>query len=108
MFLAPSLSFMVVYVWSRRNPHGVLSLFGMFQFTAPYLPWVLLVIGLLLEQSPVYDILGILVGHIYFFWEDVYPQFRPGRRLLKTPRIMYVISRVSERIFLWDTNPILF
>ena len=90
LFLAPSLSFMIVYVWSRRNPHAVMALFGLFQFSAPYLPWVLLVIGLLLDQSPVYDILGIFVGHVYFFCEDVYPKFRPNRRVLKTPRIMYV------------------
>jgi Derlin-2/3 len=79
---------MVVYVWSRRNPHAIMSLFGLFQFSAPYLPWVLLVMGMLLDQSPVFDILGILVGHIYFFFEDVYPRFRPNRRVLKTPAFM--------------------
>lgn len=88
MFLAPSLSFMIVYVWSKRNPNAILALFGLFQFSAPYLPWVLLVIGLLLDQSPVYDILGIFVGHVYFFFEDVYPKYRPNRRVLKTPGVL--------------------
>lgn len=87
MFLAPSLAFMVVYVWSRRNPHITMNFLGLFQFTAPYLPWVILGFGLLLGQSPLMDILGIVVGHIYYYFEDVYPQLT-GRRLLVTPSIM--------------------
>jgi len=84
MFLAPSLAFMVVYVWSRRNPYVSLSFLGLFNFTAPFLPWVILGFGVLLGQSPVYDLLGIVVGHIYYFLEDVYPR-TSGRRILATP-----------------------
>jgi len=29
-----------VYVWSRRNPFVQMSFLGLFNFTAPYLPWV--------------------------------------------------------------------
>jgi Derlin-2/3 len=81
---------MVVYVWSKRNPHQALNILGIFTFTAPFLPWVLLGLGVLLGGgSSVYDdILGIAVGHVYYFWEDVYPTYRPGRRLLKTPNFM--------------------
>jgi Derlin-2/3 len=89
-FLAPSLSFMIVYIWGRRNPHSILNLFGVLQFNAPYLPWVLLGFGLLLDQSPISDILGILAGHIYYFFEDVYPRYYPNRKLLKTPEFVYV------------------
>eukprot|EP01114_Cavostelium_apophysatum_P015820 TRINITY_DN4394_c0_g1_i1.p1 TRINITY_DN4394_c0_g1~~TRINITY_DN4394_c0_g1_i1.p1 ORF type:complete len:244 (-),score=21.19 TRINITY_DN4394_c0_g1_i1:89-820(-) len=84
MFLAPSLAFVVVYVWSRRNPHVQLSFLGLFNFNAPYLPWVIIGFALLLNHSPTADILGVIVGHIYYFLEDVYPQ-TTGRRLLKTP-----------------------
>lgn len=87
MFLAPSLAFMVVYVWSRRNPHITLSFLGLFTFQAPYLAWVILGFGMLLGQSPLYDLLGIVVGHIYYFLEDVYPQ-TSGRRILHTPGFM--------------------
>merc|ERR1711879_159225 len=74
MFLAPSLAFMVVYVWSRRNPSVNMSFLGLFTFSAPYLPWVILGFGLLLGQSPMHDLLGIAAGHVYYYLEDVYPR----------------------------------
>jgi Derlin-2/3 len=40
IFLSNSLTFMMVYVWSKRNPHVQMSFLGLFSFTAPYLPWV--------------------------------------------------------------------
>jgi Derlin-2/3 len=45
LFLAPSLAFAVVYVWSRRNKNVTMSFLGLFTFTAPYLPWVILGFG---------------------------------------------------------------
>jgi Derlin-2/3 len=90
MFLAPSLAFMVVYVWGRRNPHVTLSFLGLFNFTAPYLPWVILGFGMVLGQNPVFDLLGIVVGHIYYYLEDIYPQLTGGRKILITPGILYV------------------
>ena len=41
-FLGSSLTFMLVYVWSRRNRHAQMNFLGLFAFTAPYLPWILL------------------------------------------------------------------
>eukprot|EP00011_Vannellida_sp_DIVA3-517-6-12_P008099 CAMPEP_0114632428 /NCGR_PEP_ID=MMETSP0168-20121206/14930_1 /TAXON_ID=95228 ORGANISM="Vannella sp., Strain DIVA3 517/6/12" /NCGR_SAMPLE_ID=MMETSP0168 /ASSEMBLY_ACC=CAM_ASM_000044 /LENGTH=217 /DNA_ID=CAMNT_0001844039 /DNA_START=28 /DNA_END=681 /DNA_ORIENTATION=+ len=97
MFLGPALSFMTVYVWSRRNPHSVLNLFGILRFRAPYLPWVLMGLGYILGQDLAHDVLGIAVGHVYFFLEDVYPLKRPGRRLLRTPGFMYVFAPLFYR-----------
>ena len=45
--------------------------------------------GLMLNHSPVYDALGIVVGHIYYWLEDVYLPLS-GRRVLKTPSFLYV------------------
>jgi Derlin-2/3 len=95
MFLAPSLAFMVVYVWSRRSENVRMSFLGFFTFTAPHLPWVILGFGVLLGQSPVYDLLGICVGHLYYFLEDVYPKIR-NRRLLKTPSLLKHIFDAPE------------
>eukprot|EP01089_Gocevia_fonbrunei_P020217 TRINITY_DN7468_c0_g1_i1.p1 TRINITY_DN7468_c0_g1~~TRINITY_DN7468_c0_g1_i1.p1 ORF type:complete len:237 (+),score=20.93 TRINITY_DN7468_c0_g1_i1:147-857(+) len=86
-FLAPSLAFAVVYVWSKRNRTTRMSFLGLFTFTAPYLPWVMLGFGILWGQSPLYDLLGLAVGHVYYFLEDVYPEIT-HRRLLKTPGII--------------------
>merc|ERR1711871_151372 len=41
--------------------------------TAPYLPWVMFLLSLLLGHSATEDLMGIAVGHTYYFFEDVYP-----------------------------------
>ncbi len=84
MFLGPSLAFVVLYIWARRNPHTRMSFFGLFDFDAPYLPWVLMGFGLLIGNSPYNDLLGVVVGHLYYFLADVYPA-QTNRRPLKTP-----------------------
>lgn len=89
-FLGTSLTFMMVYVWGRRNAHVTLSFLGVFNFTAPYLPWVLLGFSVVLRSSPVVDLLGMAVGHLYYFLEDVYPRIS-GRRLLKTPGLLQML-----------------
>ena len=86
-FLGTSLTFMMVYVWGRRHQHVQMSFLGLFNFTAPYLPWVLLIFSVMLGSSPLVDLLGMVVGHIYFFFEDVYPVVS-GRRLLRTPGVI--------------------
>eukprot|EP00475_Leptophrys_vorax_P007610 TRINITY_DN14820_c0_g1_i2.p1 TRINITY_DN14820_c0_g1~~TRINITY_DN14820_c0_g1_i2.p1 ORF type:complete len:228 (+),score=54.10 TRINITY_DN14820_c0_g1_i2:67-750(+) len=37
-FFGHSLSFMIVYIWSRRNAFTQLNFLGLFTFSAPYLP----------------------------------------------------------------------
>ena len=86
-FLGSSLTFMMVYVWGRRNQYVNMSFLGLFSFTAPYLPWVLLVFSVMLGSSPVIDLLGMAAGHVYYFFEDVYPTMT-DRRVLKTPTLV--------------------
>jgi hypothetical protein len=78
----------IVYVWSRKSEHIQMNFLGLFVFQAPFLPLVILGVGTLLGQSPIHDILGLLAGHIYWFFADVYPQIRPGRELLGTPMFL--------------------
>jgi len=89
-FLGTSLNFMLVYVWSRRNPEVPLSFLGIFTFGAAYLPWVLMAFSVLIGGSPVMDILGMVAGHTYYYLEDVYPNTRQGqgRRFLRTPSVI--------------------
>eukprot|EP00850_Spirogloea_muscicola_P012975 SM000086S23027 [mRNA] locus=s86:112378:114695:+ [translate_table: standard] len=86
-FLGSSLTFMMVYVWGRRNPNVQMSFLGLFNFTAPFLPWVLLGFSVILGSSPVVDLLGMAAGHAYYFLEDVYPRIS-GRRFLRTPWVI--------------------
>lgn len=92
-FLGSSLTFMMVYVWGRRNDQVRMSFLALFQFTAPYLPWVLLAFSVLLGNSPVVDLMGIGVGHIYYFLQDVFPRMPAsrGRRPLETPHVLKMI-----------------
>lgn len=56
---------MQVYVWARRHQYVTLSFLGIFTFTAPYLPWVLLAFSVVLHSSPVVDLMGMLAGILY-------------------------------------------
>mmetsp|Transcript_11759 Transcript_11759/g.20937 ORF Transcript_11759/g.20937 Transcript_11759/m.20937 type:complete len:244 (+) Transcript_11759:251-982(+) len=96
-FLGSSLTFMMVYVWGRRHQYVNLSFLGIFTFTAPYLPWVLLVFSLMLGSSPLVDLLGMAAGHAYYFLEDVYPRMT-GRRPLKTPGILRALFPTDDPI----------
>eukprot|EP00455_Lapot_gusevi_P008630 TRINITY_DN1378_c0_g1_i10.p1 TRINITY_DN1378_c0_g1~~TRINITY_DN1378_c0_g1_i10.p1 ORF type:complete len:222 (-),score=34.22 TRINITY_DN1378_c0_g1_i10:116-781(-) len=98
-FLGPSLTFMMVYVWGRRNPYARMNLLGVFNFTAPYLPWVLLSFSFMLGSSGVVDVLGIMVGHLYYYLEDVYPLMIPSHfRFLKTPRFVKILFNADAQI----------
>ncbi|XP_044921188.1 derlin-3 isoform X8 [Mustela putorius furo] len=87
-FLGQALTVMLVYVWSRRNPQVRVNFFGLLTFQAPFLPWALMGFSLLLGNSILVDLLGIAVGHIYYFLEDVLPNQPGGKRLLLTPSFL--------------------
>eukprot|EP00041_Stephanoeca_diplocostata_P004662 m.48719 g.48719 ORF g.48719 m.48719 type:complete len:254 (-) comp15272_c0_seq1:937-1698(-) len=92
-FLGSSLTFMLVYIWGRRNPAVGMNFLGLFVFNADSLPYVLLGLSLLLNHNIIADVIGIAVGHVYYFLEDVYP--KPvslgglgGPRLLRAPAFL--------------------
>ena len=94
-FLGSSLAFMMVYVWGRRNEQVTMSFLGLFVFTAPFLPWVLLAFSWVLGSSPVLDLLGIATGHTYYFLADVYPRMS-GRQPLRTPALLRALFTERE------------
>ncbi|XP_055346911.1 derlin-2-like [Paramacrobiotus metropolitanus] len=88
LFLGQAFTIMLVYVWARRNPFVRMNFFGLMNFQAPYLPWVLLGFSLLLGNSIAVDVMGIAVGHVYYYLEDVFPRQPGGFKILRTPRIL--------------------
>lgn len=62
-------------------------IFQRIRFQALYFPWVLVAFDFLMGGFPLPEILGIFVGHIYFFLEYIYPT-TGGIRILKTPQIL--------------------
>ena len=83
-----AFTIMLVYVWARRNPYIRMNFFGLLTFNAPYLPWVLLGFSLLLGNSVSVDLLGMAVGHCYYFIEDIFPNQPGGWKILKTPQLL--------------------
>lgn len=108
LFLGHAFTMMLVYIWSRRNPRITLNFFALISFQAPYLPWVLLTFSLLLGSPTIVDVIGIAVGHFYFFFEDVFPNQPNGFRLLKTPHILKVLFdrlELDEQIVTEEDRP---
>ncbi|XP_039098769.1 derlin-3 isoform X3 [Hyaena hyaena] len=67
---------------------------------APFLPWALMGFSLLLGNSILVDLLGIAVGHIYYFLEDVFPNQPGGKRLLLTPSFLSVWAPPHRKLLL--------
>lgn len=89
-FLSPCISSMMLYLWCRRNPTFNLNFLEIFHFRAPFLPWVLMLFVIMFGFNPVYDVIGVAVGHIYYYLEDVLPKIPETRdvRILKAPNFL--------------------
>eukprot|EP00793_Prasinoderma_coloniale_P005068 PRCOL_00000829-RA len=84
-FTAVPLVFMLMYVWSRYNPNSQVSLYGVLKLQSFYLPWAMVAITMLLGNDPIPDLVGIAVGHVYYFLVELYPR-AGGPALLNTPK----------------------
>ncbi|KAL0263962.1 UNVERIFIED_CONTAM: hypothetical protein PYX00_010876 [Menopon gallinae] len=82
--LGPVFSSVITYVWTRKNPNIQIQLLGCFIFPAFYLPFVLPLFSLVNERKILKnEVLGIFVGHVYYFFKFVFPRF--GCDPLRTP-----------------------
>lgn len=90
--LGTAFSSTITYIWTRKNPSAVVQIFGFINFPAFYLPFIVPLFMLITEKKIlIEDILGILVGHFYFFFKDVYPKF--GQDIFKTPCFLKKLFR---------------
>ncbi|KAG8906636.1 hypothetical protein FRB99_006424 [Tulasnella sp. 403] len=74
-FLSAPLAFVPIYLWSRSHPSTQLSLFGLINITAPYLPLALVGFSWLINgsyQAAAGDLVGCAVGHVAWFLRDVW------------------------------------
>lgn len=59
---------------------------GLLVFTAPWLPWVLMAFSLVMHGTvPRDEILGVVVGHVWYFFADVWPGLHEGQRPMEPP-----------------------
>ena len=77
----------VLYVWCQLNKEVIVTFWFGTRFKAIYLPWVLLGFNMILSGGGVYELLGILIGHLYVFLMFKYPQELGGPQLISTPAI---------------------
>jgi Derlin-2/3 len=85
-----------VYVWSRRNPFTLLNFLG-FIVRAPYLPYVFMAFSFMLGGDIMDDLIGVVVGHIYYFLADIWPHQEGGFNMIYTPEILKRIFNENYR-----------
>lgn len=88
-FLMDALILSVLYIWCQINKDTIVQFWFGTQFKAMYLPWVLAAFNMVLGRGGVMEIVGIFVGHLYFFLTFKYPQDFGGRRFITTPAFFY-------------------
>ena len=100
-FLSPCLSAMMLYLWSRRNPTVQINFLEIFHFRAPFLPWFLLLFVVMLGFNPKYDLIGVVAGHLYYFFEDVVPKIPDTQdfKLFTPPK---ALVRLCEKLQIHD------
>ena len=93
IFLSGSLSFAMTYYWGRKSKNTNIEFMGMFNFRAPYMPWMYLIFSFLLNSDIKDDLLGLIVGHVYYFLKEIIPRIKTinNPKLLETPGIIFTL-----------------
>lgn len=74
------------WIFCKRNPAAKMSLY-FFEFNANVFPWALMAFHVVLGQSIVDDIVGIIAGHGFLFLKDMLPKTH-GRDVIPTPQFL--------------------
>ena len=98
LFLSTSLNFAMMYYWGRKSKMTNVEFMGVFTFRAPYLSIFYLMISFLLGYEYKELIIGIIVGHVYFFLKEILPRIKgvKGIKLLETPKIVQKVCDVLQ------------
>lgn len=88
-FVGKSMIMALVYIWAQLNRDTTVSFFFGIKFKGILLPWVLMLFHLLMGKPIAEDIVGVLVGHLYYFIEYIHPEHNRGIKLIATPRIYH-------------------
>nr|CCC95817.1 unnamed protein product [Trypanosoma congolense IL3000] len=82
------------WIFCKRHPQVRMTLYS-FEFNATPFPWVLVVFHFMLGQSIMEDLLGIFVGHMFFFMHDLMP-LANGVNLITTPAWFVRLLRMNN------------
>lgn len=78
----------VIYVYCMLNQDQIVSFWFGTRFKARYLPWALFGVNFMLGGGGLFELVGIIVGHLYYFVMLKYPA-EQGITLLQTPQFLY-------------------
>ena len=71
-----AFSMVITYVWSRYFPDVVVSFLLGIRFKAKYLPIALLAMDAVMGGGVSGGLMGILIGHLYYFTKEEWPNGR--------------------------------
>ena len=93
-FLSSALMDVMIYLWSKKNPHAMVHVLFL-TVPAAYLPFTLTGLSLLMGGQISDHLMGIAVGHIFFFFNEIYPLMPTsgGLKLFRTPRPLKLLFR---------------
>ena len=63
----------MLYLWCRRNPEVQMNIMEIFTFRAQFLPWFLMLLVIVFGYDAEDDVIGAVVGHLYYYFSDVVP-----------------------------------
>ncbi|ORE00017.1 DERL2 [Hepatospora eriocheir] len=93
--LGPSFSCIITYIWTRKNPRAIIQTFGFLTFPAFYLPFIIPVFTLLSDGTiNNEESMGIVCGHIIFFFKDVFPKYSAD--FLRTPCFLHRLFKEEQ------------
>ena len=74
----------------------VMNIMGVFNIRAPYFSFLFIIPGLYLGGNTFYNMSGYIMGHVYYFFDDVMPNlpFMDGFRLFKAPPVVWKACKV--------------
>ena len=95
LFVGRCASQVLVYVWSRKHFMLRLNVFGAFNIRAPYFPYFLMLLGFVNYSNMFYHLIGLALGHIYYFFDDVVPGIPATRgfRMFSAPPLFNKVCK---------------
>lgn len=91
-----SLIMALVWIYCRRNEGQSYKIYS-FAFSASVFPWALTAFHLVLGQDVTNDLIGIVAGHVFFFFHDMHPLTNGGRNYIECPAFMYRIPGLERQ-----------
>ncbi|EGR32571.1 hypothetical protein IMG5_077370 [Ichthyophthirius multifiliis] len=100
--LSDSFLNMILYLWSRKNSNIMVHIFGIIPIQAPYITWFFVFLQIIFQDTIITDLIGILVGHIYYYLTEIYPKLPLSKdvNILQTPQYLYLKLKKKKKKFL--------